>query len=274
LQVTPETTLPVRRDYRLIGIAVVVIFLALIEIQFAADSFRFVYQTMRDHLGPLDTFWGTAEQWAETTTSVVIVITVWILRPFQRHALVAFLATILISSTLVNVTKAITGRARPNHGIRIEKEDGARGLAFVRGWLVSHPDASRIMQPKAGDYWLWLDKDRPWFAEEVGADGKKSTRNKLGDYGSFPSGHACAAFVVAYFMTYLMPKAGWVWYLLAFGAAMARVRFRRHYPGDVMVGAAIGVIVSHLIFSSRWPVVVAGWFPKLLGPIPERKDSV
>lgn len=61
---------------------------------------------------------------------------------------------------------------------------------------------------------------------------------------SFPSGHAATAFAGAIVVSYLAPRA--TPFLLAFAAAIAfsRIYVGVHYPGDVVVGAAIGAAVG------------------------------
>lgn len=84
------------------------------------------------------------------------------------------------------------------------------------------------------------------------------------DYRSFPSGHAAIAFMGA---TMIHRELGWrsPWYTLgaytfATGIAMERVIDRKHRPVDVITGAGIGIVATHLgyivgdaIFGSALP---------------------
>ncbi len=70
------------------------------------------------------------------------------------------------------------------------------------------------------------------------------------DY-SFPSGHACSSFAVAGSLCWSLEKR-WNWIripalILAILIAFSRLYVGVHYPSDVLVGAAIGLVGSYLI---------------------------
>jgi len=67
---------------------------------------------------------------------------------------------------------------------------------------------------------------------------------------SFPSDHAAAAFAISVVLLAVHRRAGLA--ALTFAAAMsyARVYVGDHYPGDVLAGAAIGLVVGALFV--RW----------------------
>ncbi len=71
---------------------------------------------------------------------------------------------------------------------------------------------------------------------------------------SFPSSHASSSFAVAFSISTYYPK----WSIPAFGMsaliAYSRVYLDAHYPGDVIAGAAIGVMGGYL--ANRY---LAGW---------------
>lgn len=58
---------------------------------------------------------------------------------------------------------------------------------------------------------------------------------------SFPSGHSAAAFAFATGVRHEWPVASIPLYLLAATVAYSRVHTGVHYPGDVLVGSAMGV---------------------------------
>lgn len=64
---------------------------------------------------------------------------------------------------------------------------------------------------------------------------------------SFPSGHATASFAAAWVLFRLAPKkAGVPALLLAVLITLSRLYVGVHYPTDVLVGAAIGVITGEI----------------------------
>ena len=63
---------------------------------------------------------------------------------------------------------------------------------------------------------------------------------------SFPSGHSAAAFAFATGVGHVMPVAAIPLRLLAATVAYSRVHTGVHYPGDVVAGSLIGVILAQL----------------------------
>lgn len=67
---------------------------------------------------------------------------------------------------------------------------------------------------------------------------------------SMPSGHTLTAFAVASALYFALPAArrlryGWLW-LLAAGTGLSRIAVGAHWPGDVAVGASLGVLAGLL----------------------------
>src|SRR5919108_3823891 len=59
---------------------------------------------------------------------------------------------------------------------------------------------------------------------------------------SFPAGHAATAFAGALLLSYMAPRAAPLFVLLAAAIGYSRVYVGVHYPGDVVVGALLGVL--------------------------------
>lgn len=64
---------------------------------------------------------------------------------------------------------------------------------------------------------------------------------------SFPSGHSAGYFAGAYAYACFFPQYGFWFYLVAFLGAYSRIYNGVHFPGDVIAGSAIGVLVGWLI---------------------------
>ncbi len=61
---------------------------------------------------------------------------------------------------------------------------------------------------------------------------------------SFPSDHAAAAFAIAAVAVLVRPRLGTVAVVLACLVGYARVYVGAHYPGDVLGGALVGIVVA------------------------------
>jgi undecaprenyl-diphosphatase len=59
---------------------------------------------------------------------------------------------------------------------------------------------------------------------------------------SFPAGHAATAFAGATLLSYLARRAAPLFVLLAAAIGYSRVYVGVHYPGDVVAGAAVGIL--------------------------------
>ncbi|MCD8144175.1 MAG: phosphatase PAP2 family protein [Oscillospiraceae bacterium] len=83
----------------------------------------------------------------------------------------------------------------------------------------------------------WLNWPRPYQVLDIQPLIHKDTQGK-----SMPSRHVFSVFVIAMTYLWVMPWAGVV--LLALGALMAVIRVIGgvHFPRDVLVGAAVGVL--------------------------------
>jgi membrane-associated phospholipid phosphatase len=69
--------------------------------------------------------------------------------------------------------------------------------------------------------------------------------------GSFPSGHAAAGFAFASCVGRRLPRAASPLLVLAAAVAYSRVHTGVHFPGDVIVGSAVGAAIGRAVAS--WP---------------------
>ena len=96
------------------------------------------------------------------------------------------------------------------------------------------------------------------------------------EFASMPSGHTLTAFAVAgsiYFAidARLRQRFGWLWWLAAL-VGLSRMALGAHWPGDVVVGACLGVwaaAIGHLLWLRLGPGVLAprGWQMRLLAAV-------
>jgi undecaprenyl-diphosphatase len=66
---------------------------------------------------------------------------------------------------------------------------------------------------------------------------------------SFPSGHAATSFACATVLSVLVPRAAPAFYVLAAAIGYSRLYVGVHWPLDVVVGAALGVVTALLLLS-------------------------
>jgi hypothetical protein len=117
---------------------------------------------------------------------------------------------------------------------------------------------------------LAFGRARPRSSSDGSYPGGPAHALTLGSSGSFPSGHAMAAFAVATVVAERNANRRWVpplAYTLAAGVAASRVYGEHHYLSDVVVGGIIGHGVGKLVLrrhgdarariasSWRWAVV-------------------
>ncbi len=70
---------------------------------------------------------------------------------------------------------------------------------------------------------------------------------------SFPSGHSATAFGGAWIFSRYLPQLNWLWYTIAGLTAFSRIYLGDHYPGDVVSGSTLGVLLSTLFSMLPWP---------------------
>jgi undecaprenyl-diphosphatase len=79
---------------------------------------------------------------------------------------------------------------------------------------------------------------------------------------SFPSDHSSAAFGIAVAVALIDPVAGALFLILAVLIAVGRVLVGEHYPGDAIVGAAVGTVAALVVVRLARPVI--SWLVRLV----------
>jgi membrane-associated phospholipid phosphatase len=207
---------------------------ALLLIPFAHYTFKPAHGLLQQL--PLNSFFSTAVQFASGTIATGIILLIWLLDPPRRALTTYFLVALLVAGNVNMVIKVIAGRARPTWAVALSRSN-------QRELTEGHVSMADQLAMKR-DRWMWLGRDHHWLDDR---------------YNSFPSGHAVSAFCAAAFLCLLYPRARVVWLIAAISCAIARVRFQRHYPEDVMMGGAIGWMISLWVFSWCWPLRLGRW---------------
>jgi undecaprenyl-diphosphatase len=86
---------------------------------------------------------------------------------------------------------------------------------------------------------------------------------------SFPSDHASAAFGIAFAVLLFDPLAGALFLLAAVLIGVGRVLIGAHYPGDVLAGAAIGLLAALFVVRIARPLIafLVGLVERVTDPI-------
>lgn len=79
-------------------------------------------------------------------------------------------------------------------------------------------------------------------------------------YDSFPSGHAMTIFCVAVVGSAISPAFAPLWLILATALALTRALLTAHFFSDVLVGAAIGLIITREMLLLVFPTLAPHWF--------------
>jgi undecaprenyl-diphosphatase len=67
------------------------------------------------------------------------------------------------------------------------------------------------------------------------------------DGWSFPSGHTAAAFSGAWVASTVWPRRAPLFFGLAATVGFSRIYVGAHYPGDVLAGATLGMVIAEAI---------------------------
>lgn len=230
----PVTDFPRSACPRVLAPALIAATLGVALIPHAETTWRVVYGGLKE-FGKLDGFFSFSVQLVSSASLATIFILIALFDRRRFSTVLVWLCAYLISAGANESVKHVCGRARPTFTLALD-EDG-------REWIEEHLAENPGSPVKADgtDQWLLFKPGR--FIDS--------------NFASFPSGHASSAFVLAAFLWILYPRGRWLWVTLAFGCAFARVRYRRHFPEDVLVGGAMGWTIAHLVFSRAFPVKLA-----------------
>jgi len=73
------------------------------------------------------------------------------------------------------------------------------------------------------------------------------------DFNSFPSGHAAVAACFAAALSWKYPRGTWLFVALATAASAQRIASSAHYPSDVLLGAAVGLVGAAFLLGNSKP---------------------
>lgn len=137
---------------------------------------------------------------------------------------------------------------------------GAGAVSWVAGCAGDHPtlanNAFHAMVAAGYGQLINLalkESFRRQYPYQAGSTGDFFARSRA---GSFTSGHATTSFAFAAAISKRYPHKPWVWiasYGLATGLSIARLPGKKHYPSDILVGAAVGIATGTYIADHATP---------------------
>ena len=159
-------------------------------------------------------------------------------------------ATLLLTAAVLDPTLA-GRRATPSFSILPVSRDFVRmaTTAFAGGImanLIKETLVDRI-RPRAADL-ATAASSLATFGDSIAANIISHS-----DANSFPSGHAAVAAGFAAALSWKYPRGAWLFVALATAAAAQRVASSAHYPSDVLLGAAVGLVGAALLLGNSKP---------------------
>lgn len=123
--------------------------------------------------------------------------------------------------------------------------------AFAGGILANIVKATLVdrVRPRAADLTTAVSA-LATFGDSVAAS---LTSISHSDFNSFPSGHAATAAGLAVALSWKYPRGWWFFAALAAAAAVQRVSCSAHYPSDVLLGAALGLVGGAVLLGRSTP---------------------
>ncbi|OGP87247.1 MAG: hypothetical protein A2031_07525 [Deltaproteobacteria bacterium RBG_19FT_COMBO_43_11] len=95
------------------------------------------------------------------------------------------------------------------------------------------------------------NRSRPYVHQTVILRVSPTIVSNLKSNGSFPSGHASNAFMLAALLAELFRRKRAVFYGLAAMIALSRVYLGVHYPSDVLIGGCLGLVIAWVMLYIR-----------------------
>lgn len=117
------------------------------------------------------------------------------------------------------------------------------GIIFIWAWRKKMPGIIGLTLAMDVGVWLVVQSIKliPFGEWALRPNGK---------IGGFPSGHTTHAFAMAFVLTTLFPRLGWLWYTCAGFIAWSRVEAAWHTPLQVTAGVFLGVAIGVIFIQS------------------------
>jgi undecaprenyl-diphosphatase len=90
----------------------------------------------------------------------------------------------------------------------------------------------------------FFHRSRPFVQQTVILRVSSTTASNMSNDSSFPSGHACNAFMIAALLAEHLRRKRYILYGLAAVVSLSRIYLGVHYPSDVIIGACLGLAIT------------------------------
>jgi len=190
------------------------------------------------------------QQFGALGSLLFIALLIRLLDPARTRRLLDLLTTAAATYLLCQLLKLAIGRPRPRF------EDPG----IILGPFGAYPLGKEIGIRHAWEFWAGIST-KLW---------------------SMPSSHTAAAAALAVVLTSLYPRLRILCIALVCIVGAGRIVFNDHWPSDVAVGAAVGIIAARAALRARWGERLATRFgarsdarmnERSLAPIPLRNSS-
>lgn len=175
------------------------------------------------------------QQFGQGASSLIIGAVILLLDTRRRRRVLDWILAALLTLGATNLLKSLLGRPRP----QLEDPYGFTGPLGLYPIPVRAPSPEpALASPDAAPPAFVLES--AWTAGYPLA--------------SMPSRHAASAAVAAVVLSFLYPRLTWVVVPLACVVCFARVYTNAHYPSDVILGAALGGMITRVTLTNAWGV--------------------
>lgn len=152
------------------------------------------------------------QQFGQGATTLLAAWAVWLLDPKRRRRLLDWIAAVVLAAVIAYPAKMLVGRPRP-------KFDDP---GYFSGPFGAYPLGEDVGVRHGWEVWADISSDL-W---------------------SMPSSHTVYAVVAAVALATLYPRLRPLAVVMACVVGVSRVLFGAHYPSDVLVGAAVGLVAG------------------------------
>jgi membrane-associated phospholipid phosphatase len=181
----------------------------------------------------------TLQEYGGVGSMLLAMVVIWLVDPARRRVLADWVMAALLAGALCTAIRMVVGRIRPG----VADAEGFLGILGTYDMPVRKGEYVALHAWSLGGKDLW----KLW---------------------SMPSSHTVLAAVMSVFLAYTYPRLRPLALGMLIIVGVSRVVFRAHYPSDVVVGAAVGIVMASCAVQRHWGVAVLDAIDRLRGRTP------